>query len=132
MSHTEVVGRMYAAFGRGDVPAILAELHDDVEWEYGVSSTTVPWLQPRRGPAEVPAFFQALGSLTTIHRFEVKALLESGDLVVAVIDIEFTVNATGQRVVEEDEVHILRFRGDKVVRFRHRADTHMHQRAYDG
>ena len=132
MTHTDVVGKVYAAFAQGDVAAILAELHDDVEWEYGVSSTSVPWLQPRRGRAEVPSFFQALGSAADMHRFEVKALLEGDDLVVAVVDIEFTVRATGQRVVEEDEAHIWRFRGDKVARFRHRADTHQHQRAYDG
>jgi ketosteroid isomerase-like protein len=132
MTHTDVVGKIYSAFARGDVATMLGELDDDVEWEYGANSTTVPWLQPRRGPAEVPAFFQALGGLTAVHRFEVKELLESGDLVVAMVDIEFTVHATGQRVVEEDEVHVWRFRGDKVVRFRHRADTHLHQRAYDG
>ena len=131
MSHLESVQKIYAAFGQGDVPTILAQLADDVEWEYGVNSTSVPWLQPRRGRNEVPQFFQALGGAVDMHHFAVKALLEGDDIVVALIDIDFTVRATGKRVVEEDEAHIWRFRDGKVVRFRHRADTHQHQRAYE-
>ncbi len=48
MNHVETVQQMYEAFGKGDVPAILAHLASDVEWEYGVNSTDVPWLQLRR------------------------------------------------------------------------------------
>ena len=32
MSPIETVQKMYAAFGKGEVPAILACLADDVEW----------------------------------------------------------------------------------------------------
>jgi ketosteroid isomerase-like protein len=42
MQNSKIVQEMYAAFGRGDVPAILQRLADDVEWEYGVNSTDVP------------------------------------------------------------------------------------------
>lgn len=42
MAHTETARAIYDAFGRGDVPAILDHLADDVEWEYGVNSTNVP------------------------------------------------------------------------------------------
>ena len=131
MALADIVGRIYEAFARGDVAAILEHLAADVEWEYGVSSTSVPWLQPRRGRDAVPGFFEALGSGADIHRFEVKALLEGADVVVALVDIEFTVRATGRRVVEEDEAHVWRFANGRVIRFRHRADTHQHQQAYD-
>lgn len=130
MSHADTVRGIYEAFARGDVAAILETLADDVEWEYGVNSTTVPWLQPRRGRDAVPGFFETLFPAIEIHRFEPKELLESGDLVVAIIDFEFTVRATGRRVVEEDEAHLWRFADGKVVRFRHRADTHQQQLAY--
>jgi len=132
MSNADVVRGIYDAFGRGDVPAILAQLADDVEWEYGVSSTTVPWLQPRRGRDAVPGFFELLVGAIEIHRFEPKQLLADGDLVVMIIDFEFTVRATGRRVVEEDEAHLWRFADGKVTRFRHRADTHQQQLAYEG
>ena len=132
MTNADVVRGIYDAFGRGDVAAILATLADDVEWEYGVNSTTVPWLQPLRGRDAVPAFFETLLPAIEIHRFEPKEFLEGGDLVVAIIDFDFTVRATGRRVVEEDEAHLWRFADGKVVRFRHRADTHQQQLAFDG
>ncbi len=132
MSHTETVQAIYQAFGRGDVAAILEHLAEDVEWEYGVNSTDVPWLQPRRGRAGVVGFFEALGALD-FQRFQPTALLEQGNVVVALLDLEATVRGTGRRVLEEDEVHIWRFdRAGKVRRFRHRADTHQHWTAYTG
>lgn len=131
MSNADVVRGIYEAFWRGDIAAILAQLADDVEWEYGVSSTTVPWLQPLRGRGQVPRFFEVLGSAIEIHRFEPKAFLEGDELVLVIIDFEFTVRATGRRVVEEDEAHLWRFAGGKVTRFRHRADTHQQQLAWE-
>jgi hypothetical membrane protein len=87
---------MYEAFGRGDIPAILAALAEDVEWEYGVNSTDVPWLQPRRGRAAVAGFFEALGAID-FHSFRPKALLESGPTVVSLIDLDATVRAPAAR-----------------------------------
>ena len=132
MSHVQTVREMYAAFGRGDVPAILAHLADNVEWEYAGASTDVPWLQPRRGRAQVAEFFQAL-TLMDIHQFQPKALLEGDGLVVALFALEATVKATGRRIVEDDEVHIWYFGADgKVTRFRHRVDSYQQWAAYAG
>jgi ketosteroid isomerase-like protein len=132
MQNLNVVGQIYEAFGRGDIPAILEHLAEDVEWEYGVNSTDVPWLQPRRGRQEVPKFFEALGTSLEFHRFVPKTFLESDDVVVVLIDLEATVKATGRRILEEDEAHIWHFEGGQVVRFRHRADSHQHLVAYQG
>jgi uncharacterized protein len=132
MAHADTVQQIYEAFGRGDIPAILAHLADDVEWEYGVTSTDVPWLQPRRGRDAVPAFFQALGAID-FHAFQPKAIFAQGAVVVALIDLEGTVRATGIRLVETDEVHIWHFDDTgRVARFRHRADTHLHWTAFHG
>lgn len=129
MNNVERVQAIYAAFGRGDIPAILEQLTDDVEWEYGVNSTDVPWLQPRRGRTDVGKFFESLAALE-ITKFVPKHVIGQGDVVVGMIDLEGKVKATGQRVVEDDEVHIWYFddRG-RVRRFRHRADTHQHWKA---
>ena len=129
MNNVERVQAIYAAFGRGDIPAILEQLTEDVEWEYGVNSTDVPWLQPRRGRTEVVKFFESLSALE-ISKFVPKYVLSQGDVVVGLIDLEAKVKATGQRVVEDDEVHVWYFddRG-RVRRFRHRVDTHLHWKA---
>ena len=46
MTPIETVQHLYAAFGRGDVPTILAGLADDVDWEHDAFPNPVPWLQP--------------------------------------------------------------------------------------
>ena len=131
MSRIGIVQGIYEAFGRRDVPAILEQLADNVEWEYGVNSTNVPWLQPRDGRADVVGFFQSLADLD-IHKFQPHTFLEAGDVVVVLLELEGTVRATGRRIVEEDEVHIWRFNAEgKVKRFRHRADTHQHWTAFE-
>lgn len=131
VSHIGIVQNIYQAFGRRDVPPILEQLADNVEWEYGINSTNVPWLQPRNGRDEVAGFFQSLSALD-IHKFQPHTFLEAGDVVVALIDLEGTVRATGRRIVEEDEAHIWHFNPQgKVSRFRHRADTHQHWAALE-
>jgi ketosteroid isomerase-like protein len=126
--HVEAI---YAAFGRGDVPAILEHLSDDVAWEYQPISTTVPWLQGRRGKEGALAFFQAVGSELAISKFTVNRLLAADQLVVALVDLEGTVKKTGRAIHEVDEVHLWHFdeRG-RVARFRHCVDTHQHWLAW--
>ena len=132
MPHQETVRHIYAAFGRGDVAAILQHLDEEVAWEYAAASTDVPWLQPRRGRAQVPRFFESMSQFE-LHRFEPRTFLESGNVVVVLIDVELTVRASGRRIVEEDEVHIWHFNAQgKISRFAHKLDTHAHWAAYHG
>lgn len=133
MTPIETIQQIYAAFGRGDVPAILALLADDVEWEYGTFPNPVPWLQPLNGRDQVPKFFEALMSNVEMNAFVPKHILNDGRFVVAVCDAEFTVRATGKRVVEDEEVHLwhLNDRG-LVQRFRHRCDTRQQALALQG
>lgn len=131
-SNMETVQAIYDAFGRGDVPAILAHLAEDIEWEYSTLDAGVPWLQPRKGRAEVPNFFASLSALE-IQKFQPKTLLESGNIVIALIDLEMVVKASGHRVREEDEVHIWSFDSQgRISRFCHRMDTHKHWLALRG
>ena len=131
MSNLDKVQDIYKAFGEGDIPRILSYLSPSVEWEYGVNVTSVPWLQPRRGPEEVGKFFESLAAVE-FHRFTVKHIVGSDDPIIALVDLEGTVKATGQRVVEDDETHIWYFDSSgKVIRFRHRVDTLQHQMAYN-
>jgi uncharacterized protein len=132
MSNVRTIQEIYAAFGRGDVPAILSRLSESVEWEYGPTSTNVPWLQRRRGRDGVAAFFASLAEFE-IHRFAPKEFLEGDRVVVVLLDIDFTVRKTGKRIVEEDEIHVWRFDPEgRIVRHRHGVDTHLHQLSWDG
>ena len=57
----ETVKQIYAASGRGDIPAILDTLADDVAWEAwadnSASKLGVPWLLPRHGKSGAAEFF---------------------------------------------------------------------------
>lgn len=131
MSPKQTVEQIYAAFSRGDIPAILEALSSDIAWDEPPQQTTVPWLQPRRGHAGAQAFFASLADLD-FHRFDVKAVMESPGRAVAVLDVDVTVKATGKRVVETDEVHLWEFDAQgKVSRFRHRIDTRAMQLAVE-
>ena len=130
MSHTQTIHEMYLAFQRGDIGSILHHLAESVEWEYGTMSTSVPWLQRRHGRDGAAAFFASLSGMD-LHRFEPKEFLEGERVVVVLLDVEFTVKATGKRVAEEDEIHVWRFDSSgQIIRFRHGVDTHLHQLAW--
>ena len=131
MSNVDTVQAIYGAFGRGDIPFILDQVADTVDWDYA-SASDVPWLQPRQGKAGVRAFFEALGGFE-ITKFVPHTILDGGDVVVALIDIEATTKTTGNRVQENDETHIWRFDAQgKVVRFAHKVDSYAHWKAYHG
>lgn len=124
MNRIDIVQQIYADFGRGDVPAILQRLAEDVEWEYATGPNPIPWLQPLKGRDQVPKFFEALFSSVEITRFEVGKIFGDADTVVDLVTLEYTARATGRKVQEVDEVHIWHFNAaGQVQRFRHRADT---------
>jgi ketosteroid isomerase-like protein len=124
MTPIETVQQIYAAFGRGDVPGILARLASDVQWEHDAFPNPVPWLQTLQGRDQVPRFFEALLSRVEMNVFSPKHFFGDARTVVDLVDVEFTVKATGKRVIEPDAVHIWRFNDQGLVqRFRHRVDT---------
>ena len=58
-TNTQVIQQAYAAFGRGDIAAVMALLADDVTW---TSPRTLPHGGEFHGPAEVGKFFEGLGA----------------------------------------------------------------------
>lgn len=132
-SNLETVRQIYAAFGRGDIPAILDALADTVEWEAWADNSGaaagVPWLAPRHGKAGAAEFFALLGSTLVVRDFRVLSLMDGGDNVAAEFEIACDVPSTGQHYRDE-EIHLWTFdRAGKVVRLRHYADTAKHIRA---
>lgn len=129
--HLSTVQAIYAAFGKGDVPAFLEHLSEEIAWEYQPITHDIPWLQPRSGRDGVAQFLAIAATELQISKFQVEELVGNDRLVVAVVDIEFVVASTGRRVVETGETHLWHFdeRG-RVIRFRHDSDTYQHWRAF--
>jgi ketosteroid isomerase-like protein len=128
------VADVYAAFGRGDVPAVLDRLAPDVAWENWSDNFAqragVPHLVARQGPADVANFFAVLGTYT-VQTFDVLDIIGSGRQVVAEIRASFGLPDGGR--FEDEELHLWTFDGEgRVVRFRHYVDTAKHIAAARG
>lgn len=122
---------IYEAFGRGDVPAILEKLSDDIRWEEWKDNHAqragVPWFQPRSDKSGVGEFFSIVGQFQ-IHDFQVVSLLEGNNQVAAEIFFDATL-PSGARLADE-EIHLWTFDdAGKVARFRHYVDTAKHSAA---
>ncbi|HEY7134803.1 MAG TPA: nuclear transport factor 2 family protein [Acidimicrobiia bacterium] len=118
----EAVQRLYAAYGRGNVDAVLAEVADDVDWAAEAAGTGVPWWGPIRGKADVPRFFAAIGTNVAVTEFDVVSVTSNETDVVATVHWTFTVNATGKTASMYMQ-HWWRFGDGKIVFFRGSEDT---------
>ena len=132
--NAETVADIYAAFVRGDTPAVLARLAPDVAWESWPDNFAqrggVPYLMPRSGRDEVTGFFTEVATMTVLD-FAVLDLIGTGRQVAAEIRASFAL-PNGGRFADE-ELHLWTF-GDTglVIRFRHYVDTAKHLAAHAG
>ena len=120
----------YAAFGRGDIPAVLETLADDIEWiSYGPADN--PILGTRHGKQDVAERFRILGEELEFHNFQPREFIAQGDKVVVLIHSDVTVRRTGRPVVAE-LAHVATYRDGKAVRFEEFSDTAALVDAYRG
>ena len=127
--NVEAVQRLYAAYGRGDIDAVLAELADDVDWAAEAAGTAVPWWGSFHGKDEVPRFFKEIAANVDISEFDVMSLTANGTDVVATVHWTFTVNATGKTASMYMQ-HWFRFADGKIAFFRGSEDTDQTARAF--
>jgi ketosteroid isomerase-like protein len=118
----EAVQRLYEAYGRGDVDAVLAELADNVDWAAEAASASAPWYGSFRGKAEVPRFFKEIGSSIDVTEFTPLSFTSNDTDVIVAVHWAFTVNATGKRAAMNMH-HWWRFANGKIAFFRGSEDT---------
>ncbi|MGH9941795.1 MAG: nuclear transport factor 2 family protein [Pyrinomonadaceae bacterium] len=117
-----VVEQIFASFGRGDVPAVLSALVEEVEWFIPGPPDVIPYAGMRRGRAEVLRFFEALGGAVEFERFEPREFIAQGDAVVALGFERGRVRATS-RAFDNPWAMAFRLRDGKVVSFYSYEDT---------
>jgi uncharacterized protein len=125
----EAVQRFYAAYGRGDVDAVVAELADDVDWAAEAASTSVPWYGNYRGKGEVPRFFKEIGASVEITEFTLVSFTSNETDVVATVRWAYKVKATGKTAAMYMQ-HWWRFAEGKIVFFRGSEDTEQSAAAF--
>jgi ketosteroid isomerase-like protein len=103
----------YAAFGRGDVDAVLEAFDPDVRMinpEYAVDGGV------RHGRAGVRAALEGLQEQFDYERIELEQIEEGPDGVLGVFRMVVSGRASGAPL-DQCFTHVFRFRGDLVVEF---------------
>ena len=126
MSDTErnlqTIQTIYAAFARGDVPAILELCSEDAVFGFEGGSPLVPWHGPWRGRAEIARFFETIGKAVEFQAFEPRHFLASTSEVAVLLRLRYVVAAT-RNVVDEQQVHWWSLQSGKVKALCHHEDT---------
>ena len=117
-----VVQGLYEAFGRGDVPAVLGQMDQGIEWneaENFIYADRNPYVGPQ---AVLEGVFMRLGSEWEGFTVTPEEWLDAGDRIVVLGTYSGTHKATG-RQVRAQFAHIWSVREGSVVRFQQYTDT---------
>lgn len=123
--NVQVVQQMFAAFGQGNLPAVLDTLAENVYWQSPVTRTVsreISWARPRHSREEVATFFKELLEGVQPERMETLEFTVQGDRVIVEGKNRGTVKSTGH-TYEHDWVMVFTLREGKIVKLRHYYDT---------
>ena len=124
-----VIGSVYEAFGKGDIPAIMDALADDISWEQWADNSAqkagISYMQPHTGKDSALTFFGLAGQMN-VTELQVLNLMAGGNQVA----VEFVISAcnpqTG-KTYRDEEMHLWGFNeAGKINRLRHYTDTAKH------
>jgi ketosteroid isomerase-like protein len=112
-TNLERVQALYAAFGRGDVDAILACLAPSIEWS-NAGPSDLDYFGTRHGREQVAEVFVILARDFDISEFTPLRFFSSEDDVAVLLRLQATVKDTGKQIWQE-LVHVLTFGPDGLV-----------------
>ena len=118
--NVETIRGLYEAFGRGDVPSILAALAPDVSWTEAGGS---PYGGTYRGPdAVLQNVFMRIGTEWDGYSAVAHEIVDGGDTVVALGTYDGTYRTTGKRF-QAPFAHVWKLRDGKIASFHQHTDT---------
>jgi len=122
MSHDNIafVRSLYEAFGRGDVPTVLAGFADDIEWN---EAEGMPYGGQYHGPEAVAE--NVFGQVTNdFDDFGVtpEEILADGERVIVLATHEGTAKESGNKL-SMPAAHVWKIRDGKIASFRQLADS---------
>ena len=124
MSHNkEIIQNLYAAFGSGDVPTVLAGLTPDVSWTEALGGPYGGiWIGPT---AILENVFMKLGGEWDAFSAVPAQFVCEGDTVVALGQYSATYKATGKSFTAPF-AHVWKLLDGKVISFQQHTDTAVH------
>jgi steroid delta-isomerase-like uncharacterized protein len=117
-----LVQNLYAAFFRGDMPAILAAMSPDIDWQSVGPADEFQFFAARKGAAGVGQFFQDLTASFEFTEFSPREFVASGDTVVCLGHYAMTFKKSGRKAAA-DWAMAFTFRDGKVSKFREHTDS---------
>jgi uncharacterized protein len=128
-TNTEVVQGTYEAVGRGDIPALLDLLTEDVQWTFQGPSV-IRRRTPRPPRARGECRQKAVEENLEFQEFEPREFVAQGDTVVVLGFERSLVKSTG-RTFKQEWAHVYKLRDGKVAEFLALEDTAAHAGAFD-
>lgn len=125
---TDLIRNLYAAFARGDIPAVLGALAPDAAW---TESEGGPYAGTYHGPDGIlSGVFMKLGGEWEGFAAVPAQYVAEGDTVVVVGEYSGTFRATG-RSMRAPFAHVWKLRDGRVATFTQITDTVLHRRAME-
>lgn len=125
-ANVAVAKQTYEAFGKGDLPGVLANFHEDVEWH---AAEGLPWGGVHKGrDAVAQDVFGELLAAFDDFALEHERYLDSGDFVVALGRYSGK-GKQGGKPLDAAFAHVWEFEDGKLKRFLHYTDTAKWQEA---
>ena len=120
-SNLEIIQEAYAAFGRGDIPAVMSIEDPNTEFEIA-GPREIPWAGSFRGHEGAKKYFAAIEGEAEFEEFEPRTFMVQGENVV-VLGFEKVRSKRTGRSYENHWVHAFTLAGGKIVEFREYCDT---------
>jgi hypothetical protein len=124
-SNIKNIQTLYGAFGRGDIPAILEALADDVKWgvySRSSASKSVPWHEHLVGKSNVPKFFAALAANANFTRFEPQAFVANDEYLYCTVVFEATLKKNAKKM-GMTVMHRFTFKNGRITEWLGSEDT---------
>ena len=120
MSNKDTISAIYEAFLREDIPFILSQLSETIEWNYAADNTAqkagLGWMTLYSGRENVVDFFKAVEEME-IYQFDVLSVIGGGNEVASRLSI-------GCKYFVDEIVHFWTFNDEgKVIRYQQFIDT---------
>jgi ketosteroid isomerase-like protein len=131
MDNVLLVQSLYAAFGRGDVNAIVAGCDPNIAWYSNADPALLPFGGERKGADGVRSYFRDLAASFDFESFQTREFFGGPDFVAVIGRAMARSKATGCRA-DGDWMHLFKIRNGKVAEFRIFGDTHAIVQAHFG
>jgi uncharacterized protein len=128
-ANVTIVQNLYAAFGRGDIPSLIAALAPDIEWTVVGRAGSYPTFGSWKGHAKMQEFFAKVGETEDFSDFTPQSFHADGDKVFVLGACTLKVKQTG-RSVTSPWCHVFTVRNGKCSAFVEFMDTAQFVAAY--